>query len=517
MDLVEFFPDCGCQFPVTNPVDEDNPLALVPEVLPENLAEIIHLEIQRRPFRNPFTAGNPFDMQVDGQFRQRIRGMMRSVDGLEEFAGNCRTQFPVFFGIDRDELAAHRPDDQPVHLQLIEVLPETDEGRRVIGIHHTDFLPFDEAFNPGLFFFLAPGLDRPRTGFIAGRFRFRLRCEVLLDDAEVFEIAEFHRSVLSCVSQLLAGRPEDHEDHGSDTDGNPDPHLQGQGLAEQEGSDQDGRQRFEDAEDGRFRRADVTGRDGQREHGDHRRDDRKSDEIAPVSGGIDAFDEAPALKGPDDGKQNGTGHQRVQGQRMLGDIPDAFAPVDDDQIERITEGGQDGQDDAGDPDGRAGRRGGQQQDAAERGDDGHPGLPTGIEPQEYHDQRDEDGIQIDQRRRQAGRDEFIGGEQEQAAAGEQGSQHGQEPQFLSIDFERFPLQEHPTGEDHGGDAIAEKEHDEDGNTALEKGFCKQRVCTVGYAGDKACSQSDGPATGRIEGVHTKKLQAVLSFRRTSPT
>ena len=40
-------------------MDEDDTLALVPEVLPQDLPEVVHLELQGGPFGDAVAAGNP--------------------------------------------------------------------------------------------------------------------------------------------------------------------------------------------------------------------------------------------------------------------------------------------------------------------------------------------------------------------------------------------------------------------------------------------------------------------------
>ena len=126
---------------------------------------------------------------------------------------------------------------------------------------------------------------------------------------------------------------QDHEDDGGHADGDADGHPEGQGLSEQQGADEDGRQGFEHAQDGGLGRADVAGRNRQREQGNHRGDDGQAQEIPPIGEGVDPFQHPSALRCADDGEQQGAGDQRIERDRMFGRVPDAFAPVHDHQIE----------------------------------------------------------------------------------------------------------------------------------------------------------------------------------------
>lgn len=45
-------------------MDEDNPLALVLQIITEDLTEIVHLEVQSCPLGDAVAAGNPLNMEV---------------------------------------------------------------------------------------------------------------------------------------------------------------------------------------------------------------------------------------------------------------------------------------------------------------------------------------------------------------------------------------------------------------------------------------------------------------------
>ena len=53
-------------------MDEDDAFALVLEVLAENLAEIVHLEVPGSPFRDAVAAGDAFDVKVHGKVGKRV-------------------------------------------------------------------------------------------------------------------------------------------------------------------------------------------------------------------------------------------------------------------------------------------------------------------------------------------------------------------------------------------------------------------------------------------------------------
>ena len=147
-------------------MDEDNTPALVLDVLPEDLAEIVHLEVQCRPLGDAVTAGDAPDMEVHGEVRERVFAAERFFDRLCVPVGYGRTEFAVFLRIDRVKVSFPGAESEAVHLQFVEVLPEPDDGGHVAAVHHAD-LGFG-------------------TRLIAGRSGLRLWCKVFLYDLEVF-------------------------------------------------------------------------------------------------------------------------------------------------------------------------------------------------------------------------------------------------------------------------------------------------------------------------------------------
>ena len=123
-------------------MDEDEAAAAVFDVLPEDLPEVVHLEVQ----------------------------------------GGA--------------------DGEAVQFQLIEVLAEADKGRRVVGVHHANLLTLEKALVPGMLLFLASELHGAFPRLVLLRFRLWFGLQVLLNDAEVFEVGEFHEGKITkeCLS-----------------------------------------------------------------------------------------------------------------------------------------------------------------------------------------------------------------------------------------------------------------------------------------------------------------------------
>ena len=115
-------------------------------------------------------------------------------------------------------------------------------------------------------------------------------------------------------------------------------HLGGQSFAEQERSYQDCRKRFKHAQDSRLCGTYIAGRNSNGEHRNHRRNDCQADEIPPVSERVDAFKHASALDCAYGSKKDSPCDQRIKSNRMFRNVPDAFAPVYNNQIQRITQG-----------------------------------------------------------------------------------------------------------------------------------------------------------------------------------
>ena len=60
------------------------------------------------------------------------------------------------------------------------------------GVHHPDFLAHDNALAAGMLLFLALELNGTPARLVLLRFLLGLRLQAFLDDAEVFEVGEFH-------------------------------------------------------------------------------------------------------------------------------------------------------------------------------------------------------------------------------------------------------------------------------------------------------------------------------------
>ena len=105
---------------------------------------------------------------------------------------------------------------------------------------------------------------------------------------------------------------EDHKDHSADADSNSDPHFHCEGFTEQEGSYQDCRQGLKDPEDRCLRGTDLSGGYRKCKQGDHRRDNGKADQVAPVGGSVDPFSDTSSLEGTDGCEKKCPCQQRIQ-------------------------------------------------------------------------------------------------------------------------------------------------------------------------------------------------------------
>ena len=139
-------------------------------------------------------------MEVHGEVGQRVLAGKGFVRGLLCGAGgDGGAELAVLLGVDGDELAADSADGETVQLQLIEVLSEADKGRRVVGVHHADLLTLEKTLVPGVFLLLAPKLHGAFLRLVLLRFRLLLRFQAFLNDAEVFEVGEFHMANLRII------------------------------------------------------------------------------------------------------------------------------------------------------------------------------------------------------------------------------------------------------------------------------------------------------------------------------
>ena len=68
-------------------MDEDDSLAFVLEVLPKDLPEIVHLEVQGGPFGDAVASGNALDVEVHGEVRQRVFAAKGFINGFLGRAG----------------------------------------------------------------------------------------------------------------------------------------------------------------------------------------------------------------------------------------------------------------------------------------------------------------------------------------------------------------------------------------------------------------------------------------------
>ena len=190
-DLVQFLADGRCQCAVTHPVDEDDAAAAVLEILAEDLAEVVELEVQGGPFGDAFATRNALNVKVYGEVTGRVFQRFGNIGLLLRPRRDGGTEAAVFIGIDGDELAADDADGETVELQLVVPLADADERGGVTTVHQADLLADDNALVPGMLFLLAPKLHGTPARLILLHLRLR-RCHALFDDAKVFEIVEFH-------------------------------------------------------------------------------------------------------------------------------------------------------------------------------------------------------------------------------------------------------------------------------------------------------------------------------------
>ena len=192
-DLVQLLADGLRQDAIPYSVDENDAFAFVLEVLPQNLPEIVYLEVQGGPFRDTVASGDALDVEVNGEVRQRVfaaKGLIGRF--LRRTGWNGSTKLAVFIGIDGNEFAADGTDGEAVQFELVEVLPEADDGGRVVGVHHPDLLALEEAFVAGMFILLGTEFDAAFARLVLHGSLLGLRREAFLDDPKVLEVSEFH-------------------------------------------------------------------------------------------------------------------------------------------------------------------------------------------------------------------------------------------------------------------------------------------------------------------------------------
>ena len=127
------------------------------------------------------------------------------------------------------------------------------------------------------------------------------------------------------------------------------------------------------------------------------------------------------------------------------------------------------------------RRAGKQEDSAEGGNDGKPGLPAGIEVQKHHYEGYKHRVQIHQSGGKARRNELVGSEKENTAAGKQESQNHQETQLPAGGGEFLSIEHHPDSQERGRQSIAEKKHHQHRHSAFQERLGKKRIGAVGNA------------------------------------
>ena len=154
-DFVQFFAKgCG-KSAVPHSVDEDEAAATEIEVFTEDLAEVVHLEVQGGPFGDTLATGDAFDMQVYGEVTGVVLKYGLFLGSLVTAGGDGIAEAPVFLGIDGDELAADGADSETVQLQFVVVFAEACDGSSIVGVHHPDLLAHGEALIPGMLLFSA--------------------------------------------------------------------------------------------------------------------------------------------------------------------------------------------------------------------------------------------------------------------------------------------------------------------------------------------------------------------------
>ena len=207
-DFVELFAEGGGKGAVPYSVDEDEAAAAVLEVFAEELAEVVQLEVQGGPFGDTFAAGDALDVKVDGEVAGVVLEDGLFLGGFVATGRNGVAQAAVFLGIDGDEFAADGADAEAVELQFVVAFAEADDGSGVIGVHHPDLLAHGETFVLGMFLFRALELDGAFPRLILLRFWLRFGLKALLDDAEVFEVGEFHLRGFEVETSNLESRTQ---------------------------------------------------------------------------------------------------------------------------------------------------------------------------------------------------------------------------------------------------------------------------------------------------------------------
>ena len=124
---------------------------------------------------------------------------------------------------------------------------------------------------------------------------------------------------------------EDHEQDGGNADDDAGKDVHRQRFAKDQRADQDCRYGFESAQDRRFRRTDKACGKGYRPHGYHGREDCQTDEIQHVRSGVYALQHRRSVNKQVRQKSDGTHHQTIEREHMLGDMLDTLRAVDNHQ------------------------------------------------------------------------------------------------------------------------------------------------------------------------------------------
>lgn len=139
---------------------------------------------------------------------------------------------------------------------------------------------------------------------------------------------------------------KDHEQQCGNADGNAGEHPWGKDFVEHQGAYEDGCNWLKHTKYCGAGRANYPCRKSQGEHGDHGRENGKADEVNNRSGRVAALQERSLFRNAGKQEKNAARCQCIEGEGVLGDVPDALRAVNDNQVQSIAEGGESGQDHA---------------------------------------------------------------------------------------------------------------------------------------------------------------------------
>ena len=318
-------------------------------------------------------------------------------------------------------------------------------------------------------------------------------------------------SLYGCMLSFsfVSGR-YDHESDGGHGEDDARYDVSGDFLSESKGSDENGRDGFEYPEYGGLGGSYKPRRDGKCRSRDNGRKNGKSGQIHPGGRAMDAGSQGMSFRKAHDEEYCRTDQKGIEGEHGARDSPDSCAAVDYHYEHGIGQGR-----------GSCNQQTGplhlpgtvvpaKDDDSYECDYYGQPYLPRGINPEKYHDDCNEYGIQEYYRRCKSGRYEPVCFEQAQAACRKQQSEYKQPDCLFAAHPEILPADKQPYTEQGSRYEISDKQYAVDIGPFPHQRHGEKRVEPVGDAGDDA-----GCISCNLVGFHYAFLD--IAFGKDCPS